>query len=242
MLISLSILEYEPELSANMNSLEKSEGFSKMMRLVQTGRLHDIHIDVMRPPLIPNKSKFSISLIRKLYESLHEKIALTIHLMVPNPLEVTKKINEFIEEKDRKKITLIVQVESFDSEEDILKTIKTIREYGYRIGVGLNLPTPKERLTDKIVKSADIILLMTVPMGAGKQKFHEEALQRIRDFSHKFPDKIIKVDGGINPRTIVEVWRAGARATVIGSYLSLNKKPEQAILNLESALKAYAGS
>jgi ribulose-phosphate 3-epimerase len=236
MLISLSILEYEQDLSKSLENLEKSEAFLNIIKLAQTGRVHDVHIDVMRPPIVP-RNKFSIDLIRKLYEELHDKIALTIHLMVGNPLEIIGEINSFIHKKERSETTIIVQVESFSSEHDALKVIKTLKKLGYMVGICLNLPTAEERLTYKIVESADMVLLMTVPMGAGKQKYCEEATERIKRFSQRFPNKLIEVDGGIDPETIVKVWEAGARAAVIGSYITASENPMESLIKLEKALK-----
>jgi ribulose-phosphate 3-epimerase len=236
MLISLSILEYEQDLSKSLENLEKSEAFLNIIKLAQTGRVHDVHIDVMRPPIVPG-NKFSIDLIRKLYEELHDKIALTIHLMVGNPLEIIGEINSFIHKKERSETTIIVQVESFSSEHDALKVIKTLKKLGYMVGICLNLPTAEERLTYKIVESADMVLLMTVPMGAGKQKYCEEATERIKRFSQRFPNKLIEVDGGIDPETIVKVWEAGARAAVIGSYITASENPMESLIKLEKALK-----
>lgn len=236
MLISLSILEYEPNLSENIDNLEKSRDFMNILRLVQTRKIHYVHIDVMRPPMIPGKVKFSMELIRKLYEKLRDKIALAIHLMVNDPFKMIKEINKFIVEEDRTRITIIVQVESFRSEDEAIRTIETIRGYGYKCGVSLNLPTPEDRLTDKIVNSADMILLMTVPMGSGRQKYSEEATERIKRFSRRFPDKLIEVDGGINHETIIDAWRAGARAAVVGSYITASENPVEALLNLEKQL------
>lgn len=236
MLISLSILEYEQELSRSLENLEKSEAFLNIIKLAQTGGIHDVHIDVMRPPLVPG-NKFSTDLVRKLYEELHDKIALTIHLMVGNPLEVIKEINSFIHEKDRFKTTIIAQVESFSSEHDAVEALKTLKNLGYKVGICLNLPTAEERLTDKIVDAADIVLLMTVPMGAGKQKYCEEATDRIKRFSQRFPNKLIKVDGGIDSETIIRVWKAGARAAVVGSYITASENPTESLMKLGDSLK-----
>lgn len=242
MLISLSILEYEPELSSNIDRLENTEAFAKIIRLVQTEKLNGIHIDVMRPPMIPGKSRFPIGLIEKLYEKLHGKIALTIHLMVNNPLSIVEDINKFIASEDRTGIMVILQVESFSSEDEAIESIEAVKKYGYRVGVSLNLTTPRKRLTDKIISSADLVLLMTVPMGSGRQKFHEAVTRRIKYFSTRFPNKTIMVDGGINPETIVKVWRAGAKAAVVGSYITTSDKPEEALLSLESSLRMHIGS
>jgi len=238
MSISLSILEYEPELSRNINNLRESWAFTNIMKLVKTGRLSSIHIDVMRPPLIPNKTKFSMDLIRKLYEEFIKEINLNVHLMVSDPLSILEEMNEFIIGDDRVKIMVTVQVESFGSEEEAVRAIKDVRRYGYKAGIGLNLPTPEENLTESIAEAADIILVMSVPMGLGGQKYCSEATDRIRKISKRFPNKIIEVDGGINPETIVEALRAGARGVVIGSYITLSNNPIEALLKIDNAIKS----
>lgn len=238
MSISLSILEYEHELSRNISNLRESWAFTNIMRLVRTGRLSSIHIDVMRPPLIPNKTKFSVNLIRKLYEELIREISLNVHLMVSDPLSILEEMNGFIIDDDRVKIVVTVQVESFGSEEEAVRAIKEIKKNGYKVCVGLNLPTPEENLTERIVEAADIILVMSVPMGLGGQKYCSEATDRLRRISRRFPNKIIEVDGGINPETIVEALRAGARGVVVGSYITLSNNPVEALLKIDNVIKS----
>ena len=237
MMISLSILEYEPELYKHMENLARSEALSKILRLIETGKVHILHIDVMRPPMIPNKTRFSVKLIRRLYEMLHERIPFAIHLMVQNPFPILSEINEFINKKERHKTIVFIQVESFISEEEIVKSIKLLREYGYKAGICLDLPTPQRTLTDRIIEAADIVLLMSVPMGEGGQKYSSEATRRISHLYRRFPNKTIEVDGGINPQTIAIAAKAGVRMAVIGSFITLSKDPTKAIHDLEASLK-----
>lgn len=239
-LISLSILEYEEKLLKNVDNLENNETFLNLLKIVRSGRVHCIHIDVMRPPMVP-KIKFPPALIKRLYDALHDKVALSIHLMTKEPLKIVEEINKFIPEGERSNVALIVQVEAFDTEDEAIKALETLKKFHYKVGISLNLPTPEERLTNKIAENANIILLMSVPIGAGGQKYHEEATQKIRGFSQKFPSKIIEVDGGINPETIIKVQEAGAKIAVVGSYITASENPEEALLNLEKAL-AYKRS
>lgn len=241
MSISLSILEYEPELSRRIDSLRESQAFINIMRLIKTGRIDSIHIDIMRPPLIPDKTKFSIDLVRRLYEELKEEIPLNMHLMTSDPFVIIGDMNRFIESEDREKVAVIVQVEAFDTEDETINAIKTIKRYGYRVGIGLNLPTPEEKLTGRIAEEADMILVMSVPMGLGGQKYYKEATERLRRTSKRFPNKIIEVDGGINPETIVEALRAGANIAVVGSYITLSDDPLEALLRIDSIIKALKG-
>jgi ribulose-phosphate 3-epimerase len=238
-MISLSILEYEDELSRDVNNIEESRAFINIISLANTGKIYSVHIDVMRPPMIPDKSKFPLSLIRKLYEKLIGRIRLDIHLMVDKPINLLEEINKFIARGDRANITVIVQVESFNSEEEAINSIETVRKNGYIAGISLNLPTPEEKLTEKIVNVADVILLMSVPMGSGGQSFHKESIGRIRRFSELFPDKIIEVDGGINSETIIKVRDAGARIAVVGSYITSSSNPLETLLKIDNALKTF---
>ncbi|MEM3955947.1 MAG: hypothetical protein QW424_04260 [Candidatus Bathyarchaeia archaeon] len=241
MSISLSILEYEPELSRRIDNLRESQAFINIMRLIKTRRIDSIHIDAMRPPLIPGKTRFSIDLIRRLYEELKEEIPLNMHLMASNPLEIIEDMNKFIKGENRGKVAVIVQVEAFGTEDETINAVKTIKRYGYRVGIGLNLPTPEEKLTSKIAKEADMILVMSVPMGLGGQKYHKEATGRLRVISKRFPDKIIEVDGGINPETIVEALRAGANIAVVGSYITLSDNPLEALLKIDNIIESLKG-
>lgn len=242
MSISLSILEYEPELSEKMSNLKESRAFVNMMKLIRTGLINEIHVDVMRPPLVPGRSKFSVDLIKRLYEELIKETCLNIHLMTNDPLKIIEDINKFVAYEDRAKIATTIQVEAFSSEDEALEAARAIKGYGYRVGIGLNLPTPEEKLDDDVVREAQMILVMSVPMGLGGQKYHKEATERLRRISRRFPDKIIVVDGGINPDTIVEAFMAGAKVAVVGSYITLSANPVDALLRIYDALSSLKTS
>ena len=240
MMIALSILEYEPDLSARVDNIVESEALSKILSLVDTGRIHRVHIDVMRPPMIPDKTKFSVVLICRLYSALQGRIPIAAHLMVQEPLPIIEGMNKFIAKENRAGMTVIMQKESFRSEEETIKALDSLKEQGYRAGISLNLPTPSKILTRKIVEKADTVLLMSVPMGKGGQEYSEAATKRIAHFSKEHPDKTLEVDGGIDPQTIIKAMRAGAAMVVVGSFITRNEDPEQAVLELERSLKDEA--
>jgi len=233
MLISLSILEYEPELSKHINNLSESLAFLQILQLVGTKRIHCLHIDVMRPPLIPDRTAFSIELIKELYHALSQKIPLAIHLMVPDPILIIDKIGKFISRRERANTSIIVQRESFDSENETLRAFDLIRERGYgKVGICLDLPTPCEALPGKIVEAVDMILLMTVRMGRGGQKYADEGTEKISYFSQRYPNMFIEVDGGINPHTAQIAKNAGAKGVVVGSFITRSNNPTEALLAL----------
>lgn len=235
--ISLSLLEYEADLLKQLDQIERSMVFSKIIELVDSGKLYSLHIDVMRPPLIPHRSSFPIQLIGRMYDSLHEKIILEIHLMVKDPYTLIQEMNRFIEPRERGKIPMIIQREAYSMEEDAVKTLREIRSLGYKAGIGLNLPTSFGSLTDEMIKGADIVLIMSVPMGKGGQEYSDEATQRIKEISGRFPDKSIKVDGGINDKTVVSARNAGAKILVVGSFVTMSREPLDAVEKIERILK-----
>ena len=238
MLISLSILEYEQDLSSNLGNLQRSQSFLQILKLIETEKLYCVHVDVMRPPLIPDRTAFSIRLIEELYHTLSGRIPLAIHLMVPDPLEIINKTSRFVPKKERLETLVIIQRESFDSEDEILNTIDYIRRQDYgKVGICLDLPTPCEALSEKTVEAADMILLMTVRMGRGGQKYSDEGTKKISYFSQRYPHKFIEVDGGINPQTAQIAREAGAKAAVVGSFITRSSNPIEALLELTRSLE-----
>ena len=235
MLISLSLLEYEPVLAKHVDDLAGSECLSKIIRLVQTGKIHRAHVDVMRPPMIPDTSNFSKDLMHRLYVELHEKVQLAYHLMVKEPSPLIEEINGFVPKEERAKTLIIIQRESFNSEDEAVKALRLLKTQGYEAGICLDLPTPRRVLTGKIIEAADNLLIMSVPMGRGGQKYSSKATRRIAFFSRGFPEKPITVDGGIDPKTIGVAGKAGAKEAVVGSFITRNGNPEEAIRALGGA-------
>jgi ribulose-phosphate 3-epimerase len=237
MLISLSILDYEPDLAAHLGDIAKSESMAKIRSLVQTGKIHRVHIDVMRPPMIPDRTTFPIEVIAAIYGHLKDKIALAAHLMVHKPFPIINRLNTFIPDYQREEFAVIIQRESFETETQTVDALKLLKKYGYTAGICLNLPTPRTLLTKGVINKADAVLLMTVPMGHGGQEYSDEGTKRIAYFSHLFPEKTLEIDGGISPETIIAAEEAGAKVAVVGSFITRSKDPVKAVFQLERSLK-----
>ena len=239
MLISLSILDYEPELAAHVNNILESKAIATILSLIKTGKIHRVHIDVMKPPMIPKKTAFKTDLIQAVYQNLKGRIPLVAHLMVNDPYPIVEEMNAFIPARERADFEVFVQRESFSSEADTIKALDFVKECNYLSGICLNLPTSTEALSASIVEASDIVLLMTVPMGAGGQGYNVEGSRRIALFSKRFPKKTIAVDGGMNPKTIVEAEKAGAEMAIVGSFITRNEYPINAVYDLEQSLKKH---
>ncbi len=60
---------------------------------------------------------------------------------------------------------------------------------------------------------------MTVEPGFYGGKFLPEVIDKIGDFHYYYPDKLIIVDGGVNPDNIVKLKEAGATQFVVGTAI-----------------------
>lgn len=98
-----------------------------------------------------------------------------------------------------------------------------IKNCGKRAGVALHPDSPIDILKP-ILRHVDEVLVLSIHPGAGGQKFMPKALSRIEalaDARKKYGLKFtISVDGGINPDTAKECWKAGADFLASGTYLA----------------------
>jgi ribulose-phosphate 3-epimerase len=135
------------------------------------------------------------------------------------------------------KTLVIIQYEAYLQEDKVINALQTLHALGYKAGIGLDLPTPVEKLTKEIVDKSDLVFLMAVPMGKGGQKYDQSATEKIRHVSKAFPRKVIEVDGGINDKTIKYAKDAGAKILVIGSYITNNIEPLDVLEKISKILK-----
>ncbi|MGH2706618.1 MAG: ribulose-phosphate 3-epimerase, partial [Actinomycetota bacterium] len=102
------------------------------------------------------------------------------------------------------------------------RTLNEIRRLGAGAGVALNPHTPLE-LVRHVLGSVDHLLVMTVNPGFGGQQFIKGVLPKVRRVRELIdrarPGCDLEVDGGIEPHTIGEACKAGARVFVAGSAI-----------------------
>lgn len=93
-----------------------------------------------------------------------------------------------------------------------------LHDMGVGAGVAINPGTPVDVL-EPLLEVMDVALVMTVNPGWGGQEFVRTCLDKVRRLRDLAPDLDIEVDGGVDPKTIVELWEAGATTFVTGSFL-----------------------
>jgi len=191
------------------NQKELNKRFGKVKSLSNV-----FHLDIMDGKFVKNKSlMFDFKLPRnKKYVA---------HLMIKNP-------ENWINKNWRKADTIIFHFEATKNPESIIKLIKSKRR---KVGLALN-PKTQVNGVGSHLKSVNIILIMTVNPGRYGAKFLPKTLKKIRELRKLKPNLSIFVDGGINPKTIRSMSRAGASTFVSGSYLQKAGSPEKAIKEL----------
>ena len=168
-----------------------------------------IHFDVMDGSFVPE-----ISFGQVVLRSIRPLSALPfdVHLMIDNP---GRQIDSFAK-AGADWITFHYE-NSISQADDLLAEIKRL---GKKAGISIKPGTPVSALQN-LLKSADIILIMTVEPGYGGQKLIPECLEKIAELSklrreNGFGYKI-SVDGGVNAETLPSVIESGADIVVSGS-------------------------
>ena len=167
-----------------------------------------LHIDVMDGHFVPNLTMGPaiVSSIRPL-----TKIPFDAHLMVTHPQNFVASF------ADAGVDDLTVHVES---DHDVRKTIRSIRDVGVKPGLVLNPATPFDRAIP-FLPEVDLLLVMTVQPGFAGQAFRSDVVPKIRE-ARAYLDKErlkaeLQVDGGIKIDTAPIVAEAGADILVSGS-------------------------
>jgi ribulose-phosphate 3-epimerase len=119
------------------------------------------------------------------------------------------------------------------------RTIDELKKMQVMAGVVLNPATPVSSL-EAIAADVDFVLVMSVNPGFSGQKFIPSSVAKIRAV-RALLDRVgnpapIEVDGGVDPSTIAEVVKAGARWLVAGQAVFGGGDPEGAT----RALRALA--
>ena len=175
-----------------------------------------LHLDVMDGAFVPNLS-MGIPVVQAIRK--HTGMFLDAHLMIEKPVR-------FIDDFARAGADLIcVHLES-DYPARIADALRAMEANGVKKAVALR-PITSGRAVLPYIEQLDMVLVMTVEPGFGKQKFMEHQLDTIRE-----------VDGGVAPATWQTCSDAGATVLVAGSAIYGSDDTDAAI----RALRTAAGS
>lgn len=182
-----------------------------------------IHVDVMDGHFVPN-----ITIGPVVVESLKklDPPPLDVHLMIEEP---ERYIDAFAK-AGASYITVHVE-----ASRHLHRNLQLIRAAGAKPGVVLNPHTPVESVR-QVLNSVDLVLLMSVNPGFGGQAFIPEILPKCQELAElrrrNKHDFLIEVDGGVNEKTAVDLWKAGVDVLVAGSFIFGSKDYKAAITKL----------
>jgi ribulose-phosphate 3-epimerase len=139
---------------------------------------------------------------------------------------------DWIEKNHMKVNTILAHFESCNNPTELIDLVK---EKNKQVGFVLN---PETSITEieKYLGHIDQILIMTVNPGFYGSPFLPEMVEKISQLRKIAPDLDIEVDGGVTPKTIGLVDKAGANLFVSGSYIVKSENVQEAIDNLKKLL------
>lgn len=179
-----------------------------------------VHFDVMDNNFVPNLS-FGPKVLSDVASYLEQKdVAVDCHLMVA--IKANIKVNDFLQPFILKGVTSItLHYEALSKKQ--LKEFLNWKDCGFKKGLAVS-PRTKINKIFPYLTQLDLVLVMSVEPGFGKQKFIEasyQKLQSLNNYLNARVDKkpVIAVDGGINDLTASKCIAAGATYLVSGSYL-----------------------
>ena len=176
-----------------------------------------LHMDVMDGHFVPNLTMGS-----DLVKALKGIAPLDVHLMITDPCDF---IDDFCEAGAD---IISVHIEANKPKE----ALQLIKSKNIKAGIALNPSTPKEAI-EEVVSEADMILVMSVEPGYCGQSFHENAIDRVKEYREKYPDKLIEVDGGVSTSNSEKLIQAGADILVAGSAVFNSENPIQTIRQMK---------
>jgi ribulose-phosphate 3-epimerase len=191
-------------LSADLGKLAEE------IKAVEEAGADYIHIDVMDGQFVPNITvgPLIVRAARRITQ-----LPLDVHLMIDRP---ERYISDFVEAGAS---ILSIHPEACVH---LQRTLHTIRSLGGKSAVALNPSTPLCSL-DHVLDDVDMILIMTVNPGFPGQSFIPGMIPKVKTLTERLKRERVRVpievDGGIGPRNVGEVARAGAEIFVAGSAI-----------------------
>ena len=166
------------------------------------------HVDVMDGHFVPNLT-VGLPVVARLAEV--SLVPLDVHLMIDDPDRWAPRYAEV----GANSVTFHAEAAANPSQ-----VSRDIRRHGARVGLAVRPGTALDPYLD-LLRSVDMILVMTVEPGFGAQSFMPEMMHKVRQaraaISASGLDIWVQVDGGISRSTIEQAADAGANVFVAGS-------------------------
>ena len=190
---------------------------SAQLEILKESKAEWLHFDVMDGHFVPNLT-FGPDILRGFKKAC--PLFMDVHLMVEDP-ETYAPI--FIK-NGADLVTFHTEALNNDLTR-IQKLLDEIHGLGAKGGIVVKPNTAIEPF-ESVLKSCDIVLIMSVEPGVGGQKFMADMLKKVEWLKEKREalnlSYRIEIDGGINQDTFRLALNAGCDTLVAGSYVFKN--------------------
>lgn len=173
------------------------------------GVVQRVQIDIIDGVFSDNKTVDPSAL-----NDVDNDLLLDFHLMVNEPINWVEKCVRAGADR------IIGQVEMMNSATEF---IRQVQDAGVKVGVALDLDTSVNAVEKRLLNDMDVVLVMSVPAGFGGQKFHKEALEKIKKLDEirkkdRSPFRICD-DGGVTLEYVDDLARAAADEAIVGNRI-----------------------
>jgi ribulose-phosphate 3-epimerase len=190
---------------------EDPDDFVRRMRQAEDFTEY-VQIDVMDGVFVD-----TTSVTPELINTLTTSLAFEMHLMVMDPADVVRKMDN----QGLRKI--IFHFESRVDHQALANEIK-------RMGLSPGLAVRPETTLETIRKTAvyfDTLLFLTVYPGRYGSAFLPETVTKVSEARRTFPGKTIGVDGGVSTDNIGMFYDVGVDYVCVGSRIFMGARPKE---------------
>ena len=196
-------------LSADFANLKKE------ISILNNSEADYIHVDVMDGHFVKNLT-FGPPVIEKIRN--HSTKPFDVHLMI-------ESVDQYLESYSKAGADIItIHPETTNSLDNAISKIKSL---GKKAGISLNPDVSLDKVLP-VIKTIDLVLIMSVYPGFAGQKFIPDVLEKVKILREKINKENlnveIEIDGGINIDTAKLAKKAGANVLVAGTAVYSENK------------------